>query len=218
MEKSEESTGGTDVKPTASAPAAAFEPGGFGKSRTQKSTRAVEPAKTKRPVWGSIQDSLVANSCWLCGSVFRKGKVKKVFTVAHLLRFLKEKYALNSTKEGSAALISENLCGVWEAYLLVEGSDIKVAAALKDVECDTWMSGLICAGTEDCAAEYILIVPDGKVTSKPGAKAARSDGKDCPPDCDCDNPWGFIQAALVDKKGVSAEGKGGDAEADNTID
>jgi hypothetical protein len=51
-----------------------------------------------------------------------------------------------------------------------------------------------------CASEYLLLVPDGKVSTDvmlgdPEYQSRMKNGE-CPPDCGCDNPWQYIEAAL----------------------
>ena len=152
--------------------------------------------------WASVQTSLISNKCWLCDGGFRKGKIKKVFTVAHLLRFLDLHYS--SAEDNKSELISENLRSCYDAFSILEGSVDNATKAIQDIECDTWMSGLICAKSEECAKEYLMIVPEGKVTSKT-TQYKKGENEDCPPDCDCDNPWAYIKAALVDNPNSTRE-------------
>jgi len=49
-----------------------------------------------------------------------------------------------------------------------------------------------------------MIVPEGKVTSKT-TQYKKGENEDCPPDCDCDNPWAYIKAALVDNPNSTRE-------------
>ena len=100
-------------------------------------------------------------------------------------------------------LESDNLRWCFEDFKALGGNKEAVEARLRAVECETWMSGLICARSTECAMEYLLIVPDGKVSTSvmvgdAGYQAVKSKNRDCPPDCGCDNPWAYISAALVD--------------------
>jgi len=193
----------------------------------------------------SIMNMLINNKCWLCKQVFQRGKVKKVFMVSHLLRFLDEKFkrdnglvgtsstgfslGIADVAEGPAETASEprgpleredvkeqssleqssvtvnnaviddelhspHLVACFEDYCRLEGDKEKVMRRLREIECDTWMSGLICGTTQACAREYLLLVPEGKLIipkqDRTGTEA------ECPPGCDCDNPWQYISAIL----------------------
>ncbi len=112
-------------------------------------------------------------------------------------------------------MISKNLLMCWAAFRAMDGDKERIARLLQKVECEVWMSGLICARTKECASEYLLLVPDGKVSSsvmksnddqfdadgysktRKGNVFRDKNGNVCPPGCDCDNPWQFIQAALM---------------------
>lgn len=189
----------------------------------------------------TIMSMLINNKCWLCKRVFQRGKIKKVFMVSHLLRYLHERYLLQQEQEESplpppppdeagdetgggkeeeeegegrenavaegvgsavarvsgeqALLESPHLIACYEEYSRLSGDKDKVLHRLKEIDCDTWMSGLICATTQACAQEYLLLVPDGKlIVPKPDRSQTSPD--DCPPGCDCDNPWQYVSAIL----------------------
>ena len=159
--------------------------------------------------WKSVNDMLIQNKCWLCEQVFARGKVKKVFMISHLLRYLEGRYGLESgelkmtvsvsqkpeaeetakdndskndnneddkmsagvvqsgeekekEKEDSSTtpsvaplvhidmlktLESPNLIAVYESYKAMKGDKALVAQELMKIECEVWMSGLICART-----------------------------------------------------------------------
>ena len=139
----------------------------------------------------SIMTMLYNNKCWLCEGVFARGKVKKVFMVSHLLRFLKEHHSQSRDE----ALQSKHLRECFDEYCRLEGNEEQVLKRLAEIECESWMSGLICCRTKICAEEYLLLVPEGKVVV-PMTEAPKKSGEDCPPGCDCDNPWQFISAVL----------------------
>lgn len=192
--------------------------------------------------WKSIQDMLVQNRCWLCENVFARGKTKKVFMVSHLLRYLEERFTSekqraeisqtaidasvekgsNENVSQSAVLVSRHLRNCWAAFSALDGDKNKIAISLQKVDCEVWMSGLICARTKDCALEYLLLVPDGKVStavinetnedlfdpdgyskSRQGNVFRDKNGNICPPGCDCDNPWQYVQAALLQSSTAS---------------
>ena len=113
-------------------------------------------------------------------------------------------------------MVSRNLLMTWAAFRAMDGDKDRVARLLQKVDCEVWMSGLICARSKECASEYLLLVPDGKVSSsvmnqtdelfdadgysksRKGKVFRDKNGNVCPPGCDCDNPWQFIQAALME--------------------
>ena len=101
------------------------------------------------------------------------------------------------------SLESDNLRWCYDDYKAMGGNKEAVEARLLAADCATWMSGLICARSAECAMEYLLIVPDGKVSTTvmvgdAGYQRVKNKNRDCPPDCGCDNPWAYISAALVD--------------------
>ena len=144
--------------------------------------------------------------------------------VSHLVRFLEERYALSATaaaateaataEEGGGeevtamALESPHLVSCYESFCSLGGSTEALLNKLREEECETWMSGLICALTPVCAREYMLLVPEGKVSTATlsGMSTSTAGGKEgdaaCPPGCGCDNPWQFVQDAMM-KKGDS---------------
>lgn len=201
--------------------------------------------------WSTINNSLIQNQCWLCRQTFLRGKMKKVFMLSHLLKYVEERLKLeklveqdpttptcrllntdvaavvnkaaeeshaaqvgevNSSEAASAtapegltlnmlkALESSNLRWCYEDFKAHGGDMDVIQSRLLEVDCETWMSGLICARSPECAMEYLLVVPDGKVSTSVmvgDANYKRPANKDCPPECGCDNPWAFISAALI---------------------
>lgn len=197
--------------------------------------------------WMTINDMLIQNRCWLCEGVFARGKMKKVFMLSHLLRYLEERYKLEEAKaldpstptcrqlttEVVAAvaqqqqekqgeedkdkkeaddggimldmlkdLSAKGLQWCYEEFKALNGDQDKISARLIEAECETWMSGLICARSPECAMEYLLIVPDGKVSTtimagESGFKGGSSD-QNCDVNCGCDNPWHYIAASLME--------------------
>ena len=122
-------------------------------------------------------------------------------------------------------MVSRNLLMTWAAFRAMDGDKERVARLLQKVDCEVWMSGLICARSKECASEYLLLVPDGKVSSsvmnlnddnqfdadgysksRKGKVFRDKNGNVCPPGCDCDNPWQFIQAALIASEDLTETG------------
>lgn len=48
-----------------------------------------------RSPFNSVNDCLIQNKCWICLETFKKGKMRKVFTVLDVLRFLHDQYVIN---------------------------------------------------------------------------------------------------------------------------
>ncbi len=256
-----------------------MKPGGFAKPRAKKpaeTSSAPSAAMSQEQIedaWRSINNNLIQNRCWLCDEVFQRGKIKKVFMVEHLLRYLENllKFVKERKRKADEAaanpesvqsvfdatnevrtdgmdvtndetikgpqtdpnadaapkvnthMISRNLLTCWASFRALDGDKEKVAKVLQKVECEVWMSGLICARSKECATEYLLLVPDGKVSSsvmredddqfdvdgysktRKGKVFRDKNGNVCPPGCDCDNPWQFIQAALMATEIPSAD-------------
>ena len=90
-------------------------------------------------------------------------------------------------------MLSPHLIACFDEYCRLGGDTKMILQRLKDIECDTWMSGLICGTTQACAQDYLLLVPDGKVTVP---KIDRKSDEECPPGCDCDNPWAYVAEIL----------------------
>ena len=99
-------------------------------------------------------------------------------------------------------LSSKNLSYCYEEFKSFGADQDKLSPRFIEAECETWMSGLICARTPECAMEYLLMVPDGKISStimagESGFQAG-SGGQNCDVNCGCDNPWHYISAALLE--------------------
>jgi len=205
----------------------------------------------QQKAWKSIQDELIQNRCWLCQEVFARGKIKKVFMVSHLLKYCEDRLEneknpsieslvdtdkddkdktipVTSKRQFNSHIISTNLRLCWAAFKAVNGDKTNIANILMSVDCEVWMSGLICARSKECALEYLTLVPDGKVSSsvvkdkdidtdenqfdadgysktRKGNVFRDKNGNICPPGCDCDNPWQFIQAALMASENLTRD-------------
>jgi hypothetical protein len=100
-----------------------------------------------------------------------------------------------------------HLAALWTRFCELQGDDKKVEADILRAEVQPWMSGLACIGNELCEHTFYKIVPD----EAPGGNGAQNgDGGDslprkpvkpsaeeCPPGCNCDNPWAFVEHAIV---------------------
>eukprot|EP01038_Epipyxis_sp_PR26KG_P007316 gene7316-9968_t len=98
-------------------------------------------------------------------------------------------------------LKSENLRRCYNSYkkLLLKdgGKGDELRSEFKNNDVEVWMSGLICAISEDCKNEQAYFITDKKKNSNSLPTSTKdgkmiSDPKDCPPGCGCDNPWAFL--------------------------
>ena len=128
--------------------------------------------------------------------------------------------SLNSTDFDSWPEVDKtclNLRSVWEAYA-INGADFnKIEDHLVDANVSSWMSGLVCCTSEECATAYTIIMDE----NGPGMEEDpilqqvscryllcrsvytrmlipilrfyqirnRASNAECPPGCGCDNPW-----------------------------
>ena len=91
-------------------------------------------------------------------------------------------------------LKSTNFNNCVQRFADLEGNRDKIELDLKRFDTATWMSGLACCSNEDCSREYSYIMPN-EVVAGGNAKSInvfKSADKDCPPGCNCDNPWPFL--------------------------
>jgi len=120
-----------------------------------------------------------------------------------------------------ASLESPHLASCYEVFSTTMGGSLKVLLdTLKEEECETWMSGLICARTPVCAEEYMLLVPEGKVSTasiSSSSSSSSSKGEECPPGCGCDNPWQFVQDAMMKPSMKSISSKEGQAATEEHV-
>lgn len=171
--------------------------------------------------WLTINDMLIKNRCWLCEDVFQRGKVKKVFQVSALLEYFDrrlrhETIAPDKPQDGidssnnedissKDAFKAKNLRNCYEHYKAVIGNDKEANAKkfldiLKDNDIELWMSGLICGSKDACKEEMAHFIVDAPTTATSSTKSSKNspftfankDNKDCPPGCNCDNPWPFL--------------------------
>mmetsp|Transcript_33768 Transcript_33768/g.34405 ORF Transcript_33768/g.34405 Transcript_33768/m.34405 type:complete len:163 (-) Transcript_33768:43-531(-) len=153
-------------------------------------------------VWSSIINFPKISTCWICGEPFQKGKQKKMLEVCDILRYLKE---ISVNNDELATINSENLqqCGL--RYSEVNGDDTIISNDLTEANIADWMSTLICGRSEHCAQIYANILKGKSNTAKSNMIAKKmmirktADGKECPPDCDCDNPWPFLTIGMKKK-------------------
>mmetsp|Transcript_14589 Transcript_14589/g.32753 ORF Transcript_14589/g.32753 Transcript_14589/m.32753 type:complete len:93 (+) Transcript_14589:151-429(+) len=77
-------------------------------------------------------------------------------------------------------------------------------AEFKENDVETWMSGLVCGTTPDCKQELAYFIEQKEKSGATGATKAKkksnlfsfasNNNPDCPPGCDCDNPWPFLSS------------------------
>ena len=125
-----------------------------------------------------------------------------------MLRYIHERYigSKYAKAKGSERVLADNnhkeiyLCEITSANLSnciqrfadLEGDKNKVEQDLKRYDTATWMSGLACCSSDDCCREYSYIMPDEVVAGTAKINVFKSSEDDCPPGCNCDNPWPFL--------------------------
>lgn len=160
---------------------------------------------------------LIQNKCWLCQETFPRGKVKKVFQISHLLDYFKKRLEMESKLIPTPPLHSKYLKSSYERYVALAKTVApdqfmdQLLKELTEYDVEVWMSGLTCDINEICKREVrffleILEVPpevtnvEANGNSNTHKKQKGSDvvnmmtfaNKDCPPGCNCDNPWPFL--------------------------
>lgn len=143
--------------------------------------------------WQSVNDMLIQNRCWLCRAIFKKGKIKKVFTIAQVIQYFDSLPKDSDT--APVEFISDNFKACYEAYGLKEGQTDAILRELQSCDVAPWMSGLVCAQTKECALEFDLIAKTdiaASITKLRDDIPAMSKAENCPPGCDCDSPWSFL--------------------------
>ena len=148
--------------------------------------------------WRSISGVLLQNQCWICGEVFIRGKMRKVFTVAQLLDYYKlcrQRYIADCLtgktcfSQYSIDIFPNNLANLnicWNRLCYLEFNDVKIDADLADIDLGKWISSLACCNSEICA-EYLSSIVGDTPPYDP-----KSQSNLCPPGCGCDNPWQFV--------------------------
>jgi hypothetical protein len=92
---------------------------------------------------------------------------------------------------------SENFRNWFDDFInTLDGDKSKLEEELKTNDVAPWSSGLVCGLNDSCMFQYQLIVPpDGDTNRITPTQSQKSDiplPNDCPPGCDCDNPWPFL--------------------------
>jgi hypothetical protein len=157
--------------------------------------------------FANINTMLMQNRCFLCEETFQRGKTKKVFQVADMLEFyltVAQQEKLNPTK--TVTFKSKNLKDCYDCFKSLVVIDdngnvdsVKVISELKNRDIETWMSGLICGTNPICQEESAYFVKDlsaksNQANQNQGSSIFKStvQDKECPPGCNCDNPWPFL--------------------------
>lgn len=133
--------------------------------------------------WRSVSEALVQNKCWLCAASFKRGRVKKTFTVSQLWIYL-----LNETQ------VPENpaLRTCWDAFQAMNRSEEELTRQLEAASLQPWMSGLVCVSTEECLAAFRILTSVDDASTLHISRPAKGESE-CPPNCGCDNPWPFMK-------------------------
>jgi hypothetical protein len=88
----------------------------------------------------------------------------------------------------------------WQSFFSLAGSperEQELVDMLADVDVQVWMSGLACCRSDMCAAMYRAITSDNSKNERIASILASKEkfthkNTFCPPDCDCDSPWQFM--------------------------
>ena len=163
--------------------------------------------------WKCINDALVQNQCWICQSVFPRGKKKKVFMISQILQVFKEIYvnSVDGHEDDRIKLLTAfedatpNVCKCWQSYLFLEGNEKLLAVALEKANTQVWASGLACCRNDLCTTVYKALFadqgPEERIASLQALGGTFTRSLNCPPGCDCG--WQFI--ALPSKDTSKAE-------------
>jgi hypothetical protein len=93
-----------------------------------------------------------------------------------------------------------NLHKWWRIYQQLNGDANNFSNILLEVDIPAWTSGLACGKSDLCATAFKALTSTS--TDMPSLSTEqvqdmkhsvdRTKGKYCPPNCGCDNPWGFL--------------------------
>ena len=118
----------------------------------------------------------------------------KVFQIYQLLHCF-EKLIL--PKETHFSFTSSHLKKCYTSYVNTDGRNNpdKLLTLMRNDNIDSWMSGLVCGANENCIKEFDFILSTAAAATKDSSTIFTKlpvDGKNCLPDCGCDNPWQFL--------------------------
>lgn len=90
--------------------------------------------------------------------------------------------------------------GCWQSFYSLAGSpalEQQLVDMLAEEDVQVWMSGLACCRSDMCAAMYRAITSDNTKNERIASVLASKEkfthkNTFCPPDCDCDSPWQFM--------------------------
>ena len=89
-----------------------------------------------------------------------------------------------------ATFDSENMTACFDDLREVKYDFAPVVTCMQRNGIEPWMSGLACGRVGDCCYDVDLITA---VPPRPSEIDPSSKDKNCPPNCNCDNPWAFIR-------------------------
>lgn len=170
----------------------------------------------------TITSCLMANRCWLCEQTFPRGLTKQVFQVQNVLDYFQYRYkqekdvAVIESSAAAAASSTESLiaascppirtknfsdCYIYYKKEMDEyGSIDNLINELGKNDLEMWMSGLICGQHGGCASDGALFLGATDMVGSSGNQKAGIPlgitfaNNDCPPNCGCDNSWGFMSS------------------------
>lgn len=155
----------------------------------------------------SINNMLIHNRCWLCEQPFQRGKMKKVFQLSDLLEYYLQR-SLAEINDASSVppMKCKNFHDCYDNFkslLFVNDhgniDTSRLLENLKNNDLETWMSGMVCGLHENCQEDMAKFVKDLTPPSNTTSNDATNKrfktafgNQDCPPGCNCDNPWPFL--------------------------
>jgi hypothetical protein len=199
-------------------------------STSSSSSLATVTTKTNKNVWSTVNDMNIMNCCWICNSKFHKKQIKKVFMISHIVDYMEkrkttmqhlneiikekqitpdEAYEDELTHEEKLLIEdinveTKNLAAMWTHYCELQGNRAKVDAEITKADLAPWFSGLACVSSEVCERTYnkLVTLDEANANANPRMHVRKPMSTECPPGCDCDNPWAFV-AHVIEKQNIS---------------
>lgn len=106
---------------------------------------------------------------------------------------------------------AKNLAQLWTRFCELEGDMKKVENDIVRADVMPWMSGLACITNDVCDSTFYKIVPEENPNSDDSSdklprKPVKPKAEECPPGCNCDNPWAFVEHAIIKQTSQGQQG------------
>ncbi len=102
----------------------------------------------------------------------------------------------------SAPMHSKHLTNCYDSFVrLVRADPVGEKNLMRqefiDSDVEVWMSGLVCGVSAECQRDLQLFIKSAVIAGAGSASSTLAGGSlmnssDCPPGCNCDNPWPFL--------------------------